>query len=136
MPPVRWVADALTLIRRTPDLDWDSLVEFARAARVTQRTHLGLAFVKQHFDAPIPPETLKALTASRPSLVERAETAAVLFETRGLAGNAISKPVILLTDYLRQADESGLRRVPGFVRYVRRRLGLSSSLWRYRKGAD
>ena len=126
--PVRWVADALTLIRRSPGLDWDLLVEVARTAQVTQRTRLGLVFVNQRFDAPIPPETLKTLAATRPSLVERAETAAVLFETRGLAGNAISKPVILLTDYIRQADEFGFRRVRGFVQYVHRRLIINSGL--------
>jgi len=121
-PPVRWVADVLTLLRRDPDLDWDSLVDFARAIRATQRTRLGLAFVRQRFDAPVPPEALEALAATRPSLAERAETAAALFETRGLAGNAICMPVILLTDYLRQADQSGLRRVPGFVQYAYRRM--------------
>lgn len=121
-PPVRWVADTLTLIRSTPDLNWDSLVEFARDTRVTQRAHLGLAFVKQRFDAPIPPGVLEALAASQPSLVERAETAAALFETRGLAGNAISMPVILLTDYLRHTDQSGLRHLHGFLQYVYRRI--------------
>ena len=127
-PPVRWVADALTLIRRNPGLDWDLLVEFARTAEVTQRTRLGLVFVHRGFDAPIPSETLNTLATLRPSLLERVETAAVLFETRGLAGNAISKPVILMTDYIRQADETGLRRVRGFVQYVRRRLLLNSGL--------
>lgn len=121
-PPVRWVADVLTLLRHHPDLDWLSLVDFARAIRVTQRTHLGLAFVRQRFDAPVPPEALEALAASRPDPVERTETAAVLFETRGLAGNAICMPVILLTDYLRQADDGGWRRVPGFFRYACRRM--------------
>ena len=128
VPPVRWVADALTLIRRSVDLNWDLLVAFARAAQVTQRMRLGLVFVTRRFEAPIPAETLKALAVSRPSLIERAETAAVLFETRGLAGNAITKPIILLTDYIRQADECGLRRVPGFVQYVHRRLAISSVL--------
>jgi hypothetical protein len=121
-PPVRWVADTLTLIRSTPDLNWDLLVEFARATRVTQRAHLGLAFVKQGFDVPIPPKVLEALAASRPSLVERAETAAALFETNGLAGNAISMPVILITDYLRHTDQSGLRHIHGFLQYVYRRI--------------
>jgi hypothetical protein len=127
-PPVRWVADTLTLVRRSPDLDWGLLVDFANSAHVTQRTRLGLAFINEHFDAPIPSEILEALSKSRPSLVERLETAAVLFETRGLGGNAICKPLLLLTDYLRQADESGLRRVPGFVHYVHRRLVFNSGL--------
>ena len=34
LPPVRWVADTLTLVRRSPDLDWGLLVDFAaRRAR-------------------------------------------------------------------------------------------------------
>ena len=125
VPPVRWVADGLTLIRRSDDLNWGLLVEFARAAQVTQRVRLGLAFVARYFDAKVPAETLEVLVASRPSLVERAETAAVLFETRGLLGNALTKPIILLTDYIRLADESGLRGIRGFVQYVHRRVAFN-----------
>lgn len=121
-PPVRWVADVLTLLRRSPDLDWDALVDGARALRVTHRTRLGLAYARERFGAPVPAEALSALAASRPGLAERAETAAALFATRGLAGNAFRMPVMLLTDYLRLADESGLRRVPEFVRYAYRRI--------------
>ena len=128
VPPVRWVADALTLIRRSPGLDWDLLVEFARTAQVTQRTRLGLVFVTSRLRCADTVGDAEDSGRPRPSLVERAETAAVLFETRGLAGNAISKPVILLTDYIRQADECGLRRVRGFVQYVHRRLLLNSGL--------
>jgi hypothetical protein len=53
--------------------------------------------------------------------------AAVLFETQGLAGNVIAKPMNLLTDYMRHTDEPGLRRVSGFFRYVRRRLAVNSA---------
>ena len=128
VPSVRWVADALTLIQCSVDVDWNLLVAFARAAQVTQRTRLGLVFVTRCFDAPVPAEPLKDLAASRPSLMERAETAAVLFETRGLPGNALARPIILLADYIRHADECGLRCVPGFVQYVHRRRAVSSAL--------
>ena len=127
-PPVRWVADALTIVRRTQDLQWSAVVAFGRAAQLTQRLRLGLAFLALRFDAPIPPRILDELATSRPGLMERVETAAVLFETRGLVGNAIAKPVIVLTDYMRQADESGLRRVPGFIQYVRRRFAVNAGL--------
>jgi len=125
--PVRWVADALTLIRRSEGFDWDLLIAFSRAAHLTQRVRLGLTLLVRRFDALVPQETRQKLALSRPTVMERAETAAVLFETRGLAGNAIAKPLNLVTDYMRQADESGLRRVPGFIRYVRRRLGVNSA---------
>jgi hypothetical protein len=128
VPPVRWVADILTLIRYSAQLDWDLLVAFGRAAQLTQRAYIGLNFINRRFDAPIPTETLADLAESRPSLMERAETAAVLFETRGLVGNAMTKPILLLTDYIRQANECGLRRVPEFVHYVHRRLAISSAL--------
>jgi len=128
VPPVRWVADTLTLIRGSDDLDWSLLVEFARAAHVTQRVGLGLTLLAQRFDAPVPVDALQQLAASRPTLMERLETTAVLFETRGLVGNAIAKPVNLITDYMRQADEPGLRRLSGFFQYVRRRVAVNSVL--------
>lgn len=128
VPPVRWVADALTIIRNTADLNWELLVATARAAWVTQRVRLGLAYIAERFAAPVPKESLAALDASSPGIVERAETMAVLFETRGLLGNAITKPVILLADYIRQAEERGLRRIPGFVQYARRRLSMTSTV--------
>jgi hypothetical protein len=126
--PVRWVADALTLIRRSEGLDWDLLIAFSRAAQLTQRVRLGLTLLVRRFDALVPQDTQQKLALCRPSLMERAETVSVLFETRGLAGNAIAKPLNLLIDYMRQADESGLRRVPEFLDYVRRRLGMNSAL--------
>jgi len=128
VPPVRWVADCLTLIRHNADLDWNLLVEVARATQVTQRVRLGLDHLVKRFAAPVPIDTRNALGSSSPSLIERAETAALLSPTRGLIGNMVTKQVILLADYFRQGDESGLRRVPGFVQYVHRRLAMTSRL--------
>lgn len=128
VPPVRWVADAITVIRQTKDLDWNLLLTMARVAQVTQRVRLGLVYLAESFDATVPVETLKALNASTPHLFERIETAAVLSETRSLTGNVLTKPLILLSDYFRQSEEKGLRQIPGFVRYIRRRLTMTSSL--------
>lgn len=125
VPPIRWIPDALILIKRCPDLDWNSLVATSRAARVTQRVHIGLRYLATHFNAAVPANVLDALASSRPGFIERAETAAVLRETRGLAGNAVTKPVILLADYVRQAEERGLRCVPELFGYIRRRLTLT-----------
>lgn len=128
VPSVRWVADSLTLIRHGAGLDWDLLVEMARAAQVTQRVRLGLDHLVKCFAASVPTKALNALSASSPSLIERAETAVLLARTRGLIGNMVTKPAILLADYVRQADESGMLRVPGFVQYVWRRLAMTSRL--------
>jgi hypothetical protein len=128
VPPVRWVADSLTLIRQGVDLDWELLVEVARAVQVTQRVRLGLDHLVKWFAAPVPATVLNALGASSPSLTERAETAALLTQTRGLIGNMVTKPVILFADYARQADETGMLRVLGFIRYARRRLAMTSRL--------
>jgi hypothetical protein len=128
LPPVRWIADALILIRRSQDLEWRTVVDFGRAGQLTQRLHLGLGFLARHFNAPIPSATLRELASSHRGFMERTETAAVLYQTRGLMGNAAVKPFIVLTDYLRQADETGLRRLPGFMRYIRRRLAVNAGL--------
>ncbi len=128
VPPVRWVADANTIIRQVKDLDWNLLLTMARIGQVTQRVRLGLVYLAQSFGATVPVEILEALNASTPRLFERVETAAVLSETRGLTGNVLTKPLILLSDYFRQSEEKGLRQIPDFVQYIRRRLTMTSRL--------
>jgi hypothetical protein len=131
VPPVRWVADALTLIRRSQNLDWHTVVEFGRAGQLTQRLQLGLGFLALCFGAKIPWATLHELASSHRRLLERTETAAVLHQTRGLMGNAAVKPIIVLTDYIRQANETGMRRLPGFIRYIRSRFAVNAGLDEY-----
>lgn len=73
-PPVRWIADAITILRKRPDeIDWPRIVAFAQAEKLTYRLGLGLRYLKDRFDAEIPDGALAALQSAKPSLCERIE---------------------------------------------------------------
>jgi len=61
-PPIRWVADALALLR-TPDaaVDWPRLLRLAERHRVSLRLRNGLEYLCGRFGAPVPPAVLTAL---------------------------------------------------------------------------
>lgn len=60
--PIRWIADALILLRGTPTgFRWERIIEHARARRLTQPLAEMLNYLQQHFEAPIPLEVVKQL---------------------------------------------------------------------------
>lgn len=75
---LRWVADAVTVIRRNPELDWDRFCERARAAELTAGMAEALGYLRSSFGADVPDGVIEALRASRltPSarLAQRART--------------------------------------------------------------
>jgi hypothetical protein len=71
-PPVRWVADAFTVIRSTPDLDWDRVLERAQARTVTLPLREALHYLQERFGAPVPESILEHLDRIRCGVLERA----------------------------------------------------------------
>lgn len=69
---VRWVADALTVLRTTPGMDWERVVRGARARALTLPLLDALDYLREVFDAPIPPDVFHSLREPRPSVTERA----------------------------------------------------------------
>ncbi len=63
--PIRWIPDALFVIR-SGKVDWDRLRALASEVQMTFRVHLALRYLKTRFDAPVPAETLEALSHARP----------------------------------------------------------------------
>ncbi len=61
-PPIRWVADAMTLIQ-SPDaaIDWTRLIQLAERHRVGLRLKNGLAYLGAAFPAAVPPAVMDAL---------------------------------------------------------------------------
>lgn len=59
--PIRWVADALLLIGKTPGFDWDRIVEVSRLRGVSLTMLRALAYVQEGFGAAVPTRTLAAL---------------------------------------------------------------------------
>lgn len=73
LPPFRWIADAVTVIRVAgDDLDWDRLVAEAERRRLAVATRAGLAYLAEEFAAPIPGAVLTRLAAVPTSRHERA----------------------------------------------------------------
>jgi Uncharacterised nucleotidyltransferase len=62
MDSIRWVADAVTLIRTAgDDIDWDRLVEQARIRQLTLPMLDALSYLAHAFGAPVPDGTLREL---------------------------------------------------------------------------
>jgi len=73
LPPFRWIADAVTLIRRAGDgLDWDRVAAEAERRELTVASHAALEYLANEFGAPVPPETIARLAAAPSTRQERA----------------------------------------------------------------
>lgn len=108
------MADALTVIIETRDLDWDRLVTIATARHITYRVSEGLEYVADTFDAPIPKEVRRRLQESGRSGWERRES--VAYE-RWISGNLVWESVRLWYLYRRRCAVEGRRSTPwGFLR--------------------
>jgi hypothetical protein len=59
--PIRWIPDARFVIR-SGQVDWERLGVLAAEAHMTFRMHSALHYLKACFDAPVPAETLAALS--------------------------------------------------------------------------
>jgi hypothetical protein len=72
IPGVRWIADAVMLIRHTA-VRWDRLVAQAVARRFVLRMRAQLTYLRNTWDAPVPPAALSMLEAAPVSWLERFE---------------------------------------------------------------
>jgi hypothetical protein len=123
VPPIRWIADSVTILRAgAAAIDWSELCALAEDAHLVLRLGAGLAYLHEHFAAPIPADVLRAVRAHKPGFAER-------LESRFLAGPRVASlewdswrdrtrrvARMLMPD--RRAD------LPGFaLAWVRRRIG-------------
>jgi hypothetical protein len=70
--PVRWVADAITVIRSAPGLDWDRVLEGARRRSVKPPLGEALRYLRDQFAAPVPSTVIVSLQESRGGTLARA----------------------------------------------------------------
>jgi hypothetical protein len=75
-PMIRWIGDAMMVMRATPDLDWGRFVAQARKRELTLTLTAALDYLRSTFGAPVPAEVIARLRESRPSLTERFATRA------------------------------------------------------------
>jgi hypothetical protein len=70
----RWVLDASVIMRSVGEgLDWDRLVEQARARRVTVAVRWALSYMRTEVDAAVGQPVLRSLRSPGPHLLERVE---------------------------------------------------------------
>jgi hypothetical protein len=69
---VRWVADAVVLMRSEPGMNWDRVADRARARSLTLPLREALGYLRGTFHMPVPPAVLSALERTRCGVAERA----------------------------------------------------------------
>ncbi len=75
IPPIRWVADALTILQSPhAAMDWDRLVNTTQRRHLTLVIGRALSFLREEFNAPIPPDVVERLQSSATGWLERWET--------------------------------------------------------------
>lgn len=77
MPPIRWVADALLLLRAAPNLDWDRLRAQTEKRRLVPRMRDALNYLVRVFAAPVPERVLQHLRTTPVSAAEEADHARI-----------------------------------------------------------
>lgn len=70
LPPIRWVADALTILRTNP-INWTRLLGLAKQLHVTIPLGASLSFLREAFPEPIPQNVVEDLQAAPIDQAER-----------------------------------------------------------------
>ncbi|MGD0965556.1 MAG: nucleotidyltransferase family protein [Candidatus Acidiferrales bacterium] len=127
VPPLRWVADAMTIFGRAAgQIDWQRLVRQAKERRLVPAIRDTLTYLQTTLDAPVPNAVLSDLRHAPVGLIERVE-----YRSRtSPPGNFPSLRKICF-GYLRhraRAPVKGSSRLLAFPRYLQARWG-ASSLW-------
>jgi hypothetical protein len=140
--PIRWIADALTLLRGPQAaVDWPLFCRTAGTLGLSHRLLLGLTYLQDCYAQEIPAAALQALSSARRTPAEALDLAV-------LARRARPRPVVVdrcllvAAEYCRLARlrsaPAAMAMIPSFVRY---RLGIVSwrgfirgRLWRLKQG--
>ena len=61
--PLWWFADAIFLIRRTSEIDWERLLRYGHETRMILPLREALRYVARRFQAPVPDGFLQELEA-------------------------------------------------------------------------
>jgi len=121
VPPLRWVADAMTIIQSSSPVDWGRLVEQAEKRELTLLMHETLAYLQGLLGAPVPSVVLQSLRATPFSYREK-----LFFQTRTSSHIALRRLPVLWHWYesfrLASTDDSTTRRLVHLLKYFQ-------SLW-------
>jgi hypothetical protein len=126
-PPRQWIPDALSILRHEGGrLDWERMMAFAQAQRLTYRLRLGLGYLAERHNAPVPREVLTRLQRIGRSLLERIESTVALHDCRRFSANPFGKQWVIFVDFCRCTTATGpIQFVVGLSHYIRYRWGLA-----------
>ena len=116
IPPIRWVADAMTVMRAAA-IDWDRLLPLTRRLRLTLPVRAACDYLARVFHAPIPERVRSGLARLRVDAAERLdyESSQGPPQVQGFADLARS----IYASYQRGARGRGVReQVAGFPRFL------------------
>jgi hypothetical protein len=121
VPPLRWVADAMTIMQSSSPVDWDRLIVQAEKRELTLLMHETLAYLRGLLDAPVPSVVLQTLRAAPFSYREK-----LFFQTRTSSHIALRRLPVLWnwceSFRLASREDSSTRRLVDLVKYFQ-------SLW-------
>ena len=125
-PPMRWISDASAILKHEGgQFDWERMIAFAQSQRLTSRLGLGLDYLAERHNAPVPGEVLTRLRGIRASLLERIENTVVCHARRRFDANPFAKQWMIVIDFYRCTTSAGpIQFVLGLPHYIRYRWGL------------
>jgi hypothetical protein len=120
IPPLRWLADAATIVRVAgPALDWSRLVRQALAHEVVLPARATLEYLSDELDVDVPASVLAELARARVSWLVRAEHA---LAQRPVGASVAARLPVQLCVYVRRRRGAGwgraLRDLPQYLRVM------------------
>ena len=117
LPPIRWIADSMELLRRPETIRWDRLLEHARRFRLSLGLRSAFRLLVDEYDAPIPVAVLESLERLPSTYGERCNYQAV---TNPLVLQPIIARLAGLYDCWSRGFSSGglLTRLVSFPRFL------------------
>ena len=109
--PIRWIPDAMEILRRPPGVDWERFLDHARRYRLGLPLRDALGYLAERFQAPVPTRVLDSLREIRVTLAEYSD-----YQTE-VDPNLLLKPwdrIRGLYDRHRRSDTSAL----SFARFL------------------
>ena len=123
VPPVRWVADAMQVLKSGSEIDWDRLLAIAPSCNASLQLHVALSYLEVEFEADIPRRVMQGLEETVSTRAQRGLFATV---TRGGRWRGAS---VLWYGFLLSERYAGSARNPiAFLEYLRIVLGKSGTL--------
>ncbi len=126
VPTIRWVADAMMILRCAPDMDWDRVLRQAKTHGLALDMKDSLGYLVSTVDAPVPGEVLRTLGETRVSTVD---SMWYRLKTERPMEGTVERFLWLVRTYIRSGRKAvrGERKV-GFTRYLQYAWGVNK-LW-------